>query len=1114
MKETHNDGLSRPDSAISKGSYTKLSYLALHNPNTTGRRSPRFAQSNIASPQKSAVSLSQLKLEALNSCRNEDGIEDFQLEELRDGFFDANYIRPENMVSLDDEETSNTRNTNASILRNIIANWKDELNTIYTRSLRHWKYILKFFLAYFIAMILCVIRPAGTWIGHKYRYFLPIIVILHHPARNIGVQIEMTVEACVGLAFGLGWSALAWYVSTATRPTASHQGGILFQSLVMALWFIIWLKAYYNRLFYFSQAFGMCILFTHTVDIVFHASDLKWILYRDFALSYVFGLLLCVLVCAVIFPTNGNAKMIQTLDDTMISIKNFLMILVDREKFNDVTELTKFQRNMIRQLTVDLSLVYRDFENQFTLFNFKPDKLKTLRDSLTVALSPLRVIPLGHRLFDNLLLDKLYEEVDKRKAVEANQTEDVTVDPTPSGYDSGLFTPISGVNTPLRRVAFGDTSEFYVNILKKKFSSNTLNLILEMIVVIDKISKLLQLYKSDRNNKEGISKAKKVLERSKRKLKRKMYNIDKNYNKFIESNLFTEEIIKDFDCVDIFLFIRYCRSSAKQLLVVLDATVDLNSSPGVSVWIPRLSRYRTLHRLPDQCLMDQGLRKSLRYFESKKDVDEIFERSYNSYTSRHMYSKKDKKMSSTRAIDHTDFNFHTTDNALRFKLWKLTKHLSGREMKWTMKCLFCIIFLCLPTWLPESYRWYQEYQCWWAPMIFFILNHNKPAGKLISLLNRLMCGIIGMFWGWAACQARHFGSPYVICTFAGLISVPFAINHLVYRNAKSSNTALISFTIIALEAYSKDPHSLRTSVIWKNCWTTSLSLIIGIIVSISINWIFWSYKSRTELRLAMSFLLSHLSQSYQSVAERYLYRDLNDDPTELSLVFSHIREVRLTRNIEAIKEVLERTKREPVFVANFDPEKYSRLIATCQNLFEQMVEARISGTYFEIWNQDMNTDVTRALLSLRRDSISTVIYVFYILSNCFRSKNKIPRYLPSSVVARKKLFNFMSQFDKSEASGYQENDVKEESLEKQLFKRLGQIEHHGPESDTNPSSPRTVDKVSDTDNSSNTELVEEDEEARWKDIYGVAFARSFTSVCQTMDVLIECCKDILGEQYV
>lgn len=83
-----------------------------------------------------------------------------------------------------------------------------------------------------------------------------------------------------------------------------------------------------------------------------------------------------------------------------------------------------------------------------------------------------------------------------------------------------------------------------------------------------------------------------------------------------------------------------------------------------------------------------------------------------------------------------------------------------------------------------------------------------------------------------------------------------------------------------------------------------------------------------------------------------------------------------------------------------------------------------------------------------------------------------------------------------------------------MFKRLGQIEHHGPESDTNPSSPRTVEKVSDTDNSSNTELVEEDEEARWKDIYGVAFARSFTSVCQTMDVLIECCKDILGEQYV
>ncbi|KAG0658380.1 hypothetical protein C6P45_002204 [Maudiozyma exigua] len=1086
------------------GSYKKLSYLAQHQNDINSRAFSRRNQtSNLDSPQKSNISLSELKLNEMIADETWDELDDFHIEELRDGFFDATYTRPKrNIVP---EESFGKKYSNESLtIHNILSNILNLLKDIKNKSIRDWKRLLKFFLAYFIAMIICVIHPSGKCIGHKYRYFLPISVVLHHPARNIGVQLEMTVESCIGLTFGLGWSSLAWYISTATGPTASHQGGILFQSLVMALWFSIWLKAYYNRLFYFCQSFGITILFTHTVDLVFHPSDLKWMLFRDFSLSYVFGIVLSLLICAVIFPTNGNAKMIQTLDDTVNSIKVFLMTLVDKENYNNIENISKAQKDMTNHLNVKLSLVYRDFLNQFTIFNFKSSNLKKLRDSLTIISSPLRVTPIQQKLFDNQVLDKLYSEIDDRKRNIEKTGDTLDTDAIPSEYNTGTYTPVTGVHSPNMRYndSLHQMENFYLNILKKKFSRNTLHLILEMIVVIDKISILLQLYKSQRHNKDKINASKESLHKYKLKLQRMIYNVDTSYNNFIKSNLFSEEIIKEFDCVDIFLFIRYSRSSAKHLIEVLNQTINLDEDSRMRISSPKLSAFRTLHRLPDQCLMDQGLGKSLVYFETKKDVDEIFERSYNSYTSRHVYNKKDNTFPSTRAIDHTDFNFHTTQNSARFKLWKFSKLLSGREMKWTLKCLFCIIFLCLPTWLPESYRWYQEYQCWWAPLIFFILNHNKPAGKLLYLGNRLLCGIIGMFWGWAACQARHFGSPYVICTFAGLICVPSAINQLLYKNSKTSNTTMICFTIISLEAFSKDPYTLRTSIIWKNCWTTSLSLIIGIIVSVAINWIFWSYRSRSELRLAMSYLLSHLSQSYQSIAERYLYRDLNDDPTELSIMFSHIREVRLTRNIEAIRQVLDRTRREPIFVSNFNGKKYERLIDACQNVFERMIEARVSGTYFEIWNQDLNSDVTRALLSLRRDSTSSVIYVFYILSNCFRSKNRIPRYLPSPISARRRLFDFMSQFSKSIAVTSPTKIDPEDNLEKQLFKRLGKYQNNEDQLLNDNC------EVSSTEDSADL-----DEEARWKDIYGVAFARSFTTVCESMEVLTQCCKDILGEEF-
>lgn len=1082
------------------GSYRNSSYLAMHNLKQKNC-SPRKCRSNMNSPQMSNVSLSQLKLDDITTADNWKMLDDFELEELRDGFFDATYTRPKRAILLDDHIGSTKSTQNLKPIE-IIHNTPKIFRDIYNKSIRNWKLLLKFVLAYLIAMIICVIHPAGKWIGHKYRYFMPISVILHHPARNVGVQLEMTVESCVGLTFGLGWSSLAWYVSTASGPTASHQGGILFQSLVMALWFAIWVKAYYNRLFYFCQSFGITILFTHTVNLVFHASELEWMLFRDFTLSYVFGIVLSLLISAFIFPTNGNAKMIQTLDETVNSIKFFLMALVDKDKYDDVEYISSAQQNMTKYLNVKLSLVYRDFLNQFTIFNFKASNLKRLRDALTVISSPLRVIPIKQKLFDNLLLERLYQEVDDRKHDMEETGEKYDTDALPSGYITGTFTPVSGVPNGPHISLLNDMNDFYVNILQKKFARNTLHLILEMIVVIDKISQLLQLYKTQRHNKKEIIETKEALNRYKLKLQKMIFNIDTSYNNFIGSNLFSEDIIKDFECVDIFLFIRYSRSSAKHLLNVLDEATNLDTEAKMRISTPKLSAFRTLHRLPDQCLMDQGLGKSLVYFETKKDVDEIFERSYNSYTSRHVYNRKNETFSSTRAIDHTDFNFHTTQNSARFKLWKFTKLLSGREMKWTLKCLFCIIFLCLPTWLPESYRWYQEFQCWWAPLIFFILNHNKPAGKMIYLANRLVCGIIGMFWGWAACQAHHFGSPYVICVFAGLICVPSAINQLVYKNSKSSNTAMICFTVISLEAFSKNPHTLTTSVIWKNCWTTSLSLIVGIIVSVAINWIFWSYRSRSELRVAVSYLLSHLSQSYQTVTERYLYRDLNDDPTELSSMFSHIREVRLTRNIEAIRQLLERTKREPIFVSNFNANKYERLLNACQNVFERMIEARVSSTYFEIWNQDRNTDATRALLSLRRDSTSSVIYVFYILSNCFRSRNRIPRYLPSSVTARRRLFDFMSKFDKNEAHFTPVKGDQQDNLEKQLFKKLGKYQNRDPNTQTDSSETLSKD-----------ETEEDNEEARWKDIYGVAFARSFTAVCESMEVVIECCKDILGEEY-
>lgn len=147
--------------------------------------------------------------------------------------------------------------------------------------------------------MICVIRPSGRWIGHEFRYFLPIAVLIHHPVRNIGVQLEMTISSIIGASFGLGWSALAWYVSTATKPTANYQGGILFQSLTMALLFAIWLRSVYRRFFYFTTSFSISIIFTHTVRLASSKFDLKWQIFGilESHISSVFAISLGLCMC-------------------------------------------------------------------------------------------------------------------------------------------------------------------------------------------------------------------------------------------------------------------------------------------------------------------------------------------------------------------------------------------------------------------------------------------------------------------------------------------------------------------------------------------------------------------------------------------------------------------------------------------------------------------------------------------------------------------------------------------------------------------------------------------------------------------------------------------------
>lgn len=1052
---------------ISKGSYVQKSFLSLRD------TASKVSQGEISS----RTSLSQLKLNLLTEGRHWEVLEDYGLEELRDGFFDPIFTRYE-------RNHSSTSDYPELVKDDYFSYWNHSLVSFlrieYEHLKQNWEPIVKFFVAFFASWCICLIHPAGSWLGHQYRYFMPIAVLIHHPARTVGVQLEISIWSILGGAFGLGWSSLAWYVSTATKPTSNHQGGILFMSMFIAIFLASWLRTAYQRFFYFSLSFGVSILFLHTADLVNSKYLLDWQLCWDFGISYLFGVLLSLLACVIIFPHCGQSELVDKFSTTLTVMKDLLVTLVDVENCHDLEKLHHLKKEVGISIDIKLSEGYREFSNQLKFTKLNEHTLKKLRNSLTTVAAPLRNLPIDHKLITKVELEHFYEA--HRNGEDTNAI-DSTNNETPM--------PISGAATPLPKQAdplshgISHSTEIYVSVLKSTFSRSILSLIVEMIYVLETLDSTFFSFVEDKLSEEDIENNHKKLTKAKNRLQRKIYKLDVCYKDFTKTDFFCKDLLADPQSVDIFLFLRYLRQAAKHMLSVSECIDEFQNDLRWRVTLPHYPLHRALKRLSHQCTIDQGATTILHYFETKSDVDDIFEKLYNSYTSKHKSDGlRDGEVirPAIRAVDHKDFNLHTTKHPLRYKLWLFTTKVVSYESKWSLKISFVITFLALPTWLPQSYQWYQEYQCWWSPLIFFILINRRNTGSWSSMLRRFLCALIGIFWGWCANQSRHFCSPYVVATFGGILCALFSFNFFVYRNTKSSFSGLLCFIVIALEPYSKSSASHNTAAIWKNTWVTGLALLIGVALSVPINWVWWSFMARYELRLSLSSLLAHMSQSYQSITDRYLYRDVDDDPTDLTLKLSNVREVRLSQSLIAVKELLSKAKEEPNYISNFKPIVYEELLEACEYVLDRMIEARMSGQYFEVWDQDNDNQITRALLSLRRDSVATVIFVFYILSNCFRSKNKIPKYLPNPIMSRKRLYDFISKFERSCESNV--SSAGEKTL--------------APEaSDDLQKQPRHKDDY---------------EKSHWTEVHGMAFARAFTDITEVLQKIIELSKEILGEE--
>lgn len=1038
-------------------------------------------KSDASMSKNPRTSMSQLKLSELSQANNENDpleLERFGLEELRNGFFEPIYLKPAHHVGEEDEQDAPPERHSLGV--------KAALREYLAGVNRHREQVAKFAGAYFLAVVLCLVHRSGNWFG-KYRFFLPISVIINHPVHSIGTQLEITVFSIAGLFVSVGWSALALYVSTATSPTRNHQGGIIAGSLFIGIFVMSWFQNYFLRLYHLFLTSGLVLIFIST-NLDLDSRQAIWKNTWNIAIPYLFGLLVSLFFSVTVFPDVGHSKLMGSVLSTIGNIRSTVALLSRSSAENSDAEIVSQQKSLV-YASLKLSEDFREFLSEVKICVFDQQDLKDLRNHLNFTVGPLRAIPTPTNIH--------FSEQDAEE-------EGRTVLSTPHGepssaLDSGSITPMArhGVPAPHGLPSHLSMSNrlIYIDEMNRSFSAPLRRLLLSMAENLDRVESCLRLHGTLglwARDSDAKAEAVSALEQSQARLKRRVSQLDTSYRRFTKSEFFLKDLLQEEAVINMFLFLRYSRQASINLVglteVVLRCCANARSWRVLGINYPFK---RGIRRLPRQVLRDQNSESEFHYFETKVDVNDAFERIYNLNTSR--FSHKKHNVEYIGAIDHNDFTHHSSTNKLRFRLWSFLQVFNKQTCKLPLKLLLVIIPLALPAWLQQSWAWYFRYNCFWAPFIAFYILSPKSSYSFGNLLAIVAWLLAASFWGWAGNQARHFSSPIVIGAFSMIIGIPLVAQFLTQRNPRASLVGLIAFSIVGLDNYAKRDEIANAGTVFKVSWIDFLALLVGIVSAVLTNWLIWPFNAKVEIFQSCSSLLSHIGQSYQSVAERYLYRDKNDDPTELTLELANIREVRMQQSLFAIRELLEMARNEYDLRESFKYKSFKRLLNSCDLILEKMIEARISGIYFNIWEQDNEEKMNQILLSLRRDSVSTVIYILFILSNSFKigTGAGLPIYLPDAISVRKRLYDLIGEL---------EVKMQEKSFSKELNMKLSKLEEK-PQSESQLSSALTA----------NSHLNSNFEKSHWTEIHGMSFARAFTAITEELETLVKISRDILGE---
>ncbi|CAG7564857.1 unnamed protein product [Fusarium equiseti] len=679
-------------------------------------------------------------------------METYGVQELRDGFFDALFLAPKpldpDLVAEIAKATLPKEFDKSHPLsaKHFLPRQFHEMVSVAHKiaTTRAGIRLIKSFLSFFIAYVLCLVQPIHNWLG-RYDYIMAISVIINHSDRSFGSQLDGAVLTIIGTAVGLGWGTVGLLLSTSTEEARGGYGGILAAFSIVLFASIAFMRAFFIRLYQPTLSAGIALAFTTLAET--RSGGIEWQKLQSYAVPWALGQAIALAVNCLIFPDAGNHSLAIAFDKSFKTIQESLIIPRPRD--------IRAKRRLAKAF-MDISLAYRDMRIDLTITRFRPMDVRELRNAVQGVVRALFSVKTDTDLFE-----------------EWNDPLEITI-----ADSSGGKSPYEDSGRKVAQALSGPTKEV-------------------IACMAEAVSRCHATLMDLTGWRKQIGPPKDVssdIVPIQLRMKDALEAFDAAEQRLLTSKDRPDTYAEHGQAVELFVFARHTREAAATVVHLMTHVHNMQShSSRIRLNLPTYPPAKALYRTNAQVRHDRGGVTAGMYKSTFKEIRKLI-----TLTNLHEGDQHDTNFRSLLEWNNYDNVFDIPGKKkLRYRIYMVLHRLQDIESKYALKVALLTSVLALPGWLDTETKWWNTYEAWWAACVGWIMMHPRVGGNIQDFFTRAFAAILGAVWSGAA-HAASRENPYVLAVFAAIFMIPMMYRFTQSKHPRSGLVGCLSFTVISL----------------------------------------------------------------------------------------------------------------------------------------------------------------------------------------------------------------------------------------------------------------------------------------------------------------------------